>query len=339
MNELHPGELPLDKPAKAHCGWFAVSEEALRMIERTFDREGARRKAKACFITLLRIANLEGSKVFIRTIAQIAKDMSYGYSEASKALKLVEATGLCTIEQRQVAGTKELAPSQYTVSTLLGENSATLGAIKLRLGERSKSSVSPRITNNSSKNELRTSQEPERVHRLADTQPDSQNSSGSPHQVQSSKPKTGVSQRQSQRETGAVAEAVAAAWNETPGLPRIRNLSDKRKRALAARTKDVFFVENFREAIAKIAKSSFCLGENNRNWRANLDWFLNPDTVTRIIEGQYDDGAAWTDLPSNLVIPEPGTPTVDEVNRAAWEKRMAARTAREAVEAEHFPSP
>ena len=61
MNELPPGELPFDKPAKAHCGWFAVSEEALRMIERTFDREGARRKAKACFITLLRIANLEGS--------------------------------------------------------------------------------------------------------------------------------------------------------------------------------------------------------------------------------------------------------------------------------------
>ena len=153
MNELPPGELPFDKPAKAHCGWFAVSEEALRMIERTFDREGARRKAKACFITLLRIANLEGSIVFVRSIAQIAKDMCYGYSEAARALKLVEATGLCTIEQRQVAGTKELAPSQYTVSTLFGENSATLGAINLRLGERSKSSVSPRITNNSSKNE------------------------------------------------------------------------------------------------------------------------------------------------------------------------------------------
>ena len=75
MNELPPGELPLDKPAKAHCGWFAVSEEALRIIERTFDREGARRKAKACFITLLRIANLEGSIVFVRSIAQIAKDM------------------------------------------------------------------------------------------------------------------------------------------------------------------------------------------------------------------------------------------------------------------------
>ena len=87
MNELPPGELPLDKPAKAHCGWFAVSEEALRIIERTFDREGARRKAKACFITLLRIANLEGSNVFVRSIAQIAKDMSYGYSEAAKAPK------------------------------------------------------------------------------------------------------------------------------------------------------------------------------------------------------------------------------------------------------------
>ena len=73
MNELPPGKLPLIEPAKAHCGWFAVSEEALRIIDRTFDREGAKRKAQAGYITLLRIANLEGSNVFIRSIAQIGK--------------------------------------------------------------------------------------------------------------------------------------------------------------------------------------------------------------------------------------------------------------------------
>lgn len=291
MNELPPGELPFDKPAKAHCGWFAVSEEALRMIERTFDREGARRKAKACFITLLRIANLEGSIVFVRSIAQIAKDMCYGYSEAARALKLVEATGLCTIEQRQVAGTKELAPSQYTVSTLFGENSATLGAINLRLGERSKSSISPRITNNSSKNEPGTSQEPERAHRLADTQPDSQNSSASLPQVQSSEPKAGVGKVQIQQGVDLVADDVVAAWCAASGLPRIRNLSDKRRRGLAARTQDAFFVEHFPEAVAKISESRFCLGENDRGWKADFDWFLKPGTIEKVIEGKYDNPA------------------------------------------------
>ena len=109
-----------------------------------------------------------------------------------------------------------------------------------------------------------------------------------------------------------------------------QNQKPQRQKEKGARRKNqgrLFLSKTSERQLPKIAKSSFCLGENNRNWRANLDWFLNPDTVTRIIEGQYDDGAAWTDLPSNVVIPEPGTPTVDEVNRAAWEKRMAARTA------------
>jgi hypothetical protein len=64
--------------------------------------------------------------------------------------------------------------------------------------------------------------------------------------------------------------------------------------------------------------------------------------VTRIIEGKCDDNGALaerTDLPSNLVMLEPGRPTVDEVNQAAWSKRMAERAARDAAEAEHFPSP
>ena len=135
---------------------------------------------------------------------------------------------------------------------------------------------------------------------------------------------------------------MTGAWASHPKLPQIRNLSEKRRKAIATRLKDDFFAEHYEEAIAKLAESTFCLGENDRHWRADFDWFLKPDTVTRIIEGKYDDngpGAARTDLPSNLVTPEPGTPTVEEVNRAAWDKRMAARRAREAAEAEHFPSP
>jgi hypothetical protein len=203
--------------------------------------------------------------------------MSYGYSEAAKALKLVEAAGLCAIEQRQVAGTKELAPSQYTVSTLLGENSATLGEIRLRLGKRSKSSVSPRITNNSSKNGPRRDQEPERVHQLADAQPDSQSSSGPLSQVQSS--------------SNLIADDIVAAWNEAPGLPRIRNLNDKRRRVLSGRSKDAFFVENFRKAIAKMSESKFCLGKNDRGWKADFDFFLKPGTIEKVIEGKYDNKA------------------------------------------------
>jgi hypothetical protein len=123
---------------------------------------------------------------------------------------------------------------------------------------------------------------------------------------------------------------VAAAWSAQPNLPRIRNLSDKRRKVIATRLKDDFFAEHYGAAIGKVAAAAFCRGENERHWRTDFDWFLKPDVVTRIIEGKYDDGAAGGDLPANLVIPEPGRPTVDDVNRAAWERKMAERAEREA---------
>jgi len=36
-----------------------------------------------------------------------------------------------------------------------------------------------------------------------------------------------------------------------------------------------------------IPDSPFLLGENDRGWRADIDWFLRPDSVTRILEGKY----------------------------------------------------
>ena len=115
-----------EQSPKPHKGWFAVPEESLRTIERTFDREAAVRKGTAAYIALLRIANLEGSCVFVRKISQIAKDMSYSYPHAAEALKLVEACGLCSIEQQKIPGTKELGPSKYTLVNTLPQKELTL---------------------------------------------------------------------------------------------------------------------------------------------------------------------------------------------------------------------
>lgn len=128
-----------------------------------------------------------------------------------------------------------------------------------------------------------------------------------------------------------------SAWEAEPSLPRIRNLTDKRRKAIAARLKDDFFSRHHVEAIARVAASPFCTGRNERHWRADIDWFLKPDTVTRVMEGKYDDGVSATqnDGDRNLVRPEPGQPTVEEVNRAAWEAKLKARAEREAAEAGH----
>lgn len=50
-------------------------------------------------------------------------------------------------------------------------------------------------------------------------------------------------------------------------------------------------VESWKLAIDKISVSGFCLGENDRGWRANFDWLIRPDTLSKILEGVYDKSA------------------------------------------------
>lgn len=38
----------------------------------------------------------------------------------------------------------------------------------------------------------------------------------------------------------------------------------------------------------RIRGSPFLSGQNDRGWCATLEWFLRPDIVFRILEGQYD---------------------------------------------------
>ncbi len=89
------------------------------------------------------------------------------------------------------------------------------------------------------------------------------------------------------REPGKVKlTSVLREWNEafeTNCIP-----TDARKAALLTRSRDPFFVANWKEAIEKCRLSSFCCGQNKTGWVANIDWFLKADTVVRIMEGNHD---------------------------------------------------
>ena len=50
--------------------------------------------------------------------------------------------------------------------------------------------------------------------------------------------------------------------------------------------------ESYREAIQKIPDCSFLCGDNERGWKANLGWFLKPDSVSKLIEEEYDYGSS-----------------------------------------------
>lgn len=87
-----------------------------------------------------------------------------------------------------------------------------------------------------------------------------------------------------------VIEQITQRWNELPNeIRKIKTFGDTRKRKLATRLKDRFFRENYTRAIAIIGESDFCKGDNRRNWSATLTWFLRPDTVANVMEGNYTD--------------------------------------------------
>jgi len=83
---------------------------------------------------------------------------------------------------------------------------------------------------------------------------------------------------------------IIEAWNITAadlGLPRIVKLTADRKRKLAARCKDST-LEEFQQALESIRRSKFLQGGNKDGWKANFDFFLQPKSFAKLIEGSYD---------------------------------------------------
>lgn len=82
-------------------------------------------------------------------------------------------------------------------------------------------------------------------------------------------------------------------WNSKEYLNKIQAIGKKRKASLKERFSETFFKDNWQAAIDKIKDSDFLMGrspreEKYKNWKPNIDWFLRPDTVIKIMEGKYE---------------------------------------------------
>jgi hypothetical protein len=82
---------------------------------------------------------------------------------------------------------------------------------------------------------------------------------------------------------------LRSLWNAEadPRLPRWRELTPKRSQQAAARLREHPLAE-WRIILDRINASPFCLGQNDRGWKADVEFFLRPDTATRVLEGKYD---------------------------------------------------
>lgn len=119
-------------------------------------------------------------------------------------------------------------------------------------------------------------------------------------------------------ESGLVEEEgihpVIAAWNASKCFAGVRAMTAGRTKHLRARLRDPFWKEHWRAAIERLTRSDFCTGKNDRGWTADIDWFLKPDTVAKIMEGKYDSRAK--ESPAEEIV-ELGPPCPDWRQRAA----------------------
>ena len=99
------------------------------------------------------------------------------------------------------------------------------------------------------------------------------------------------------------AEVMFNTWN-TFVPQQATKLTVARRQKLASRFKDQFHGKQseWQAYCERIVASPFLLGENDRGWKAGLDWALEPRNVIKVMEGQYEGGTPNSE--NNPISPE-----------------------------------
>ena len=82
-------------------------------------------------------------------------------------------------------------------------------------------------------------------------------------------------------------QLVADSWNKITGnLPKIKKLTETRKKTIRARSNDL---AEFEDVFKKVEASDFLSGRNGQWLGCGFDWVLKQANWTKIIEGNYDN--------------------------------------------------
>ncbi|KKN32107.1 hypothetical protein LCGC14_0817180 [marine sediment metagenome] len=113
-------------------------------------------------------------------------------------------------------------------------------------------------------------------------------------------------------------EAFVKAWNSIKSFSTCRTITDSRIKTLRTRLKDSFWRENWRAALKRVSGNSFLSGNNDRGWKATVEWFLKPDMVAQIMEGQCDNWGG-----NNRSSKPPSPPQPSRFDDPKWNARQA----------------
>lgn len=82
---------------------------------------------------------------------------------------------------------------------------------------------------------------------------------------------------------------IRELYNSVCGsYPRLVKMSDARKKAINARLKTGYTLDDFQKLFEKAEASNFLKGANNRNWSATFDWLVKDTNMAKVLDGNYD---------------------------------------------------
>lgn len=115
---------------------------------------------------------------------------------------------------------------------------------------------------------------------------------------QSSHGGSGEEREQMTGENHDVCKQVADLYSRyCVSYPKIRNLSNSRKKAIRARLKQ-YSMQDFEKLFRMAEESVFLKGANKNNWSATFDWLICDGNMAKVLDGNYADTGRKTVQPS-----------------------------------------
>lgn len=91
------------------------------------------------------------------------------------------------------------------------------------------------------------------------------------------------------RTPDSIYATIRELYNSVCGsYPRLVKMSDARKKAINARLKTGYTLDDFKILFEKAEASDFLKGANKRNWSATFDWLISDSNMAKVLDGNYD---------------------------------------------------
>lgn len=106
--------------------------------------------------------------------------------------------------------------------------------------------------------------------------------------------KTKDNKKEKKQKNPAELHPLILIWNATvTNLSKVKDSNSTRDRKIAAIYDNMNPLE-WTDTVKKINASDFCIGKNDRGWKATFDWLLQPETYLKVNEGKYDNRKTTT---------------------------------------------